>query len=103
MSHYTPQNTFEKETLIHLAAIISMDDIGTVQQRIEYESQYLILRYGKDPEHECVPSYYKEMYNCDEHKDALDLDVWLTMSMLYVSQNIDKLKKDLKKGNTQCS
>mgnify|MGYP004082199739 CR=1 FL=1 len=98
MSHYTPQTTFEKETLIHLAAIISMDNIGTAQQRIRYSTLYLNLRYGKEPEHERVPSYYKEKYNCDEYKDALDLDVWASMGLIYVSQNIKKLKKDLKKG-----
>ena len=57
MSHYTPQTTYEKETLIHLAAVVIMDDIGTMNQRISYSMQYLHQRYGKEPEHERVPSY----------------------------------------------
>jgi len=98
MSYYTPQTIYEKETLVHLAAVVTLRAIGTVGQRIEYSTQYLHKRYGKDPEHERVPSYYKEKYNSDEHKDALDLDVWASLGLLFVSQNTKKLKKDIKKG-----
>lgn len=98
MSYYTPQTIYEKETLIHLAAVVTLRAIGTMGQRIEYSTQYLHQRYGKEPEHERVPSYYKEKYNSDEHKDALDLDVWVSLGLLFVSQNTKKLKKDIKKG-----
>ena len=98
MSHYTPQTSFEKKTLIHLAAVVFTKDIGTVEQRIEYSRQYLHQRYGKEAEHERVPLHYKENHNCGEHKDALDLDVWSSLGLLYVSLNAKNLKKDLKKG-----
>jgi|TARA_B110000908_G_C10250127_1_gene451475 hypothetical protein len=96
--NFKPQSIFEKETLIHIAVVAALCRSGTVEQRIEYSRKYLQQRYGKDPEHERVPLYYKEKYNRDDYKDALDLDVWSSLGLLYVSQNPKMLRKDIKKG-----
>lgn len=100
VQHYAPQTTFEKETLFHLVGVTTLrnEGIGTMDQRITYAEQYLLERYGDDPEHEKVPSFFKEKYNSAQHKDALDLDVWITVGLYYASQHKHKHKKDIKNG-----
>jgi len=97
---YAPQTTFEKETLFHLVGVTTLrnEGIGTTEQRVTYAEQYLFQRYGNDPLHKKVPSFFKEKFNSAEYKDALDLDVWMTLGLYYVSRYKHKHKKDVKNG-----
>lgn len=93
---YQPVNSFDKDSMVHLACVIMLcDDIGDPDQRIAYSRHYIAQRYGSEPEATRVPIYFRG-YNTDEHKDALDLDVWASNALLYVQQMRSSLKRDIK-------
>ena len=95
---YKPQTSYEKETILNIASVIVYcRDVGTTEQRIAYEYAYLKERYGDDPLADNVPEYFKRMYNTTEGNDALDLDVWASNALLYVTQNSTSLKQELRK------
>tara|TARA_B110000008_G_scaffold239054_1_gene245605 strand:+ start:601 stop:969 length:369 start_codon:yes stop_codon:yes gene_type:complete len=95
---YAPKSAYEKETILNIASVILYcRDVGTTDQRIAYEYSYIKERYGDDPLAEKVPEYFKRTYNTTEGNDALDLDVWASNALLYVTENSTSLKQELRK------
>ncbi len=76
MTSYMPTSEYEKQTLMHLFCVMTCEDIGDVDKRMDYSKQYIKKQYGPDPESDKIPVYYREHYNTPEYKEALDLDVW---------------------------
>lgn len=95
---YTPQTSYEKETILNLASvIIYCENIGTVDQRIAYQEAYLKERYGDNPLADNVPEWFKIRYNTAKGNEALDLDVWCSIAMLYTGENSASLKQEIRK------
>ena len=94
VQQYEPTTLKEQKTLIHIACIscLSQKDIGDVNQRIGYVQNYLIGRYGTNPEDNSVPLFFRDKFNLD----TLDLDLWTAVALVYVSKNNHKLKRDIR-------
>ena len=80
----------ERTVLIHLAlANLSTQKIWSLQKRIQYAQTYLNKMYTR----ETIPDFYRKEYG----NDALGLDIWCNMSLLYVQELMNQYPKQWKR------